>query len=186
VAPELPYGRLPADQIVPALPKRVWFNAVGNPLSDADLEECAVYLRGLGAEQCTTATVASWEDAVTLAAKPNWYEQYWDRERAEERRLFEEASRLHTPDALLLRLSNLMQGSSTLFHSPASVACTRAGITDSAIAHAAAGAAAQSLHQYGLASITGQGEEHLFASKFRLFLAGRWPVCVTADRFFIF
>jgi hypothetical protein len=186
VAPELPYGRLPADQIVPALPKRVWFNAVGNPLSDADLEECALYLRGLRAEQCTTATVASWEDAVTLAAKPNWYEQYWDRERAEERRLFEEASRLHTPDALLLRLSNLMQGSSTLFHSPASVACTRAGITDSAIAHAAAGAAAQSLHQYGLASITGQGEEHLFASKFRLFLAGRWPVCVTADRFFIF
>jgi hypothetical protein len=186
VAPELPYGRLPADQIVPALPKRVWFNAVGQPLSESDREECALYLRGLGAEHCHCVTVATWEDAVALASKSNWYEQYWDRERAEERRLFERASIQHSPDALLLRLSNLMQGSATLFHSPASVACSRAGITDTGIAHSAAGAAAQSLHQYGLASITGQSEEHLFAAKFRLFLAGRWPVCVTADRFFVF
>jgi hypothetical protein len=186
VAPELPYGRLPADQIVPALPKRVWFNSVGHPLGDAEREECALYLRGLGAAHCECVTVGSWEDAVALASRSNWRQEYWNRERAEERRLFEEASVQRSPDALLLRLANLMQGSSTLFHSPASVACTRAGISDTAIAHSAAGAAAQSLHQYGLAAITGRGEEHLFAAKFRLFLAGRWPLCVTADRFFVF
>jgi hypothetical protein len=177
---------LPADQIVPALPKRVWFNAVGHPLGSAELEACALYLRGLGAQRCCCIAVPSWEDAMTLAAKPNWYDQYWHHERAEERHLFGQASAQYSPDALLLRLANLMQGSARLFHSPAAVACSRAGITDCAIAHSAAGAAAQSLHQYGLASITGQGEEHLFAAKFRLFLAGRWPLCVTADRFFVF
>ncbi len=186
MVPELPYGKLPADQIVPALPKRVWFNSVGTPLGDIEREECALYLRGLGATHCDCVTVGSWEEAVALATRSHWCERYWERERLEERRLFEEAATQHSPDALLLRLANLMQGSATLFHSPASVACSRAGITDSAIAYSAAGAAAQSLHQYGLASITGQSDEHMFAAKFRLFLAGRWPLCVTAESFFVF
>ena len=186
VSPELPYGRLPADQIVPALPKRVWFNSVGQPLSEVDREECALYLQGLGAAHDNCVTPTSWEQAAALAAQPNWHAAYWERERAEERRLFELASQQHSADALLLRLANLMQGSATLFHSPASVACARAGIVDDAIAHGAAGAAAQCLHQYGLTSITDQGETHFFAAKFRLFLAGRWPLCVTADQFFVF
>lgn len=186
VSPDLPYGRLPADQIVPALPKRVWFNSVGQPLSEVDREECIAYLQGLGATQLECVVPENWQEAAALAGKTNWHTAYWERERAEERRLFELASRQHSADALLLRLANLMQGSATLFHSPASIACARAGIGDEAIAHSASGAAAQCLHQYGLASITGQGEAHLFAAKFRLFLAGRWPLCVTAERFFVF
>jgi hypothetical protein len=186
VLPQLPYGRLPADQIVPALPKRVWFNSVGQPLSEGEREESLLYLQGLGATHDNCLTLANWEDAAALAAKPNWHAPYWERERAEERRLFELASQQHSADALLLRLANLMQGSATLFHSSASVACARAGIVDEGIAHAASGAAAQCLHQYGLVSITGQGEAHFFAAKFRLFLAGRWPLCVTTEQFFVF
>ncbi len=186
VAPELPYGKLPADQIVPALPKRVWFNAVGMPLSDNERMESTRYLRGLGLTTWELVGVGTWDEAVALAGKSNWNARWWDRERQEERKLFEEASNQHSPDALLLRLANLMQGSSTLFLSPASVACARAGVSDSTIANSAAGAAAQSLHQYGLASITGQSDEHFFAAKFRLFLSGRWPLCVSEDRFFVF
>jgi hypothetical protein len=186
VAPELPYGKLPADQIVPALPKRVWFNSVGTSLSESERDECDRYLRALGVTQYHISLVGSWEQAVALWGESNWDSAWWERERREERRLFEQASIQHSPDTLLLRLANLMQGSATLFHSPASVACARAGVSDSRIATCAAGAAAQSLHQYGLASITGQGEEHLFASKFRLFLAGRWPLCVGSETFYLF
>lgn len=186
VAPELPYGKLPADQIVPALPKRVWFNSVGAPLSDNERSECEQYLRGLGLARWEIVILNSWDEAMARSGKANWFARWWDRERNEERKLFEAASQRHSPDTLLLRLANLMHGSATLFLSPASVACTRAGVMDSTIASAAAGAAAQSLHQYGLASITGQSEAHFFAAKFRLFLSGRWPVCVDEERFFVF
>jgi len=179
-------GKLPADQIVPALPKATWFKSVGAPISDVERKECVRYLHGLGVQSCAIETVGTWQEAVALATRACWHAPWWERERSEERRLFELASVYHSPDALLLRLSNLMRGSASLFLSPASIACARAGVRDATIASAAARAAAQSLHQYGLASITGQGEGHLFAVKFRLFLAGRWPLCVTAEKFFVF
>ncbi len=183
VPPEL--GKLPADQIVPALPKAVWFNAVGTPISEDERDVGSRYLRGLGAKNCAIIAASTWEEALALSRRASWHEKWWERERQEERKLFEQASAAHSSDAVLLRLANLMQGSSTLFLSPASLACTRAGVSD-AIAKSAAGAAAQCLHQYGLASITGRGDEHPFAAKFRLFLAGRWPLCVTEDSFFVF
>jgi hypothetical protein len=186
VAPELRYGKLSADQIVPALPKRVWFNSVGSPLSEAERSECDHYLSGLGVTHRTVATVRSWPEAVTYYGTTNWSAMWLERERIEERRLFDEAANSNSPDTLLLRLTNMMHGSAELFHSPASAACARAGIVDATVASAAAGAAAQSLHQYGLASITGQGEEHPFAAKFRLFLSGRWPLCVTNECFYVF
>lgn len=186
MAPDVPYGRLPADQIVPALPKRVWFHAVGAPLGDSERDECARYLTGLGLTHWQLVGVSTWGEAVARASRSSWSDAWWEREREEERRLFERALARHSHDTLLLRLANLMQGSAKLFHSPASVACTRAGVTDSTIATCAAGAAAQSLHQYGLASITGQDDEHFFAAKFRLFLAGRWPLCVSGDTFYVF
>ncbi len=179
-------GKLPADQIVPALPKAVWFNAVGTPIGENERIESEKYLSGLGAQRCSVVGVSTWQEAVALSSKTSWCASWWERERQEERKLFEDASTQHSSDALVLRLANLMQGSSTLFLSPAALACTRAGVGDPSIASSAAGAAAQCLHQYGLASITGQGDEHLFAAKFRLFLAGRWPLCVTADTFFVF
>lgn len=179
-------GKLPADQIVPALPKAVWFKAVGTPIGESERSECSLYLHGLGARDCVIETVSTWQEAVALATRASWHAHWWERERHEERTLFELASANHSADALLLRLSNLMRGSASLFLSPASVACARAGVSDTKVASAAAGAAAQSLHQFGLASITGQSDTHLFAAKFRLFLAGRWPLCVTAEKFFVF
>ena len=182
----LELGKLPADQIVPALPKAVWFNAVGTPISEDERDVCSRYLRGLGAKNCAIVAVSTWDEALALSRRASWHEKWWERERQEERKLFEQASAAHSSDAVLLRLANLMQGSSTLFLSPASLACMRAGANHAAIAKCAAGAAAQCLHQYGLASIAGQGDQHPFAAKFRLFLAGRWPLSVTHGAFHVF
>jgi hypothetical protein len=186
VAPELPLGKLPADQIVPALPTGVWFDAVGRPLDISERAHCEQYLRGLGLDRWEIVSVATWHEALLHAGRAQWSPQWWERERHEERRLYELASQVHSADTLLLRLTNLMHGSSTLFFPPASVACARAGLVDETAPSTAAGAAAQCLHQYGLASLTGQGEEHFFAAKFRLFLAGHWPLCVTGTTFFVF
>jgi hypothetical protein len=186
VPPELPIGKLPADQIVPALPTGVWFNAVGAPLDASERSHCEQYLSGLGLTRWRIVIVPTWEAALQRAGRAHWSAHWWDRERQEERRLYEQASKEQSADTLLLRLANLMQGSSTLFHPPASIACALAGVADESAAGTAAGAAAQCLHQYGLASITGQGDEHFFSAKFRLFLAGHWPLCVNGEDFFVF
>ena len=177
---------MPADQIVPALPKTAWFNTVGLPIGDTERDECELYLQGLGAKAYAIKVVSTWDEALALSQRTSWANAWWERERHEERKLFEQASTHHSADAVLLRLANLMQGSSALFLSPASLACIRAGVNNTAIAKSAAGAAAQCLHQYGLASIAGQGDQHPFAAKFRLFLAGRWPLCVTDEKFHVF
>lgn len=204
-------GKLPPDQIVPALPKGVWFSAVGEPLEDSERRECESYLRGLAVPALAVSALAvpasampgsaasglnwaqlkiigvrDWQHARDISNAPNWSRQWWEAERLEERRLFEIAAAKYSADAVLMRLTNLMEGSSELFHGPATVACIRVGIADPGLARSAAGAASHSLHQYGIAQLAGEGEDHLFAVKFRLFLAGRWPLSVDDENFYIF
>ena len=179
-------GKLPPDQIVPALPKGVWFSRVGGPLDERLREACAVYLRHLDMASIGISIASSWSQALQLSSSSEMPSDWRERERAEERRLFELAAQMQSADAALLRLANLMQGSGELFHAPAAVACTRAGITAPEPPRAAAGAAAHCLHQYGVAALAGEGDTHLFAAKFRLFLAGRWPLGVWRKSFFVF
>ena len=184
-------GKLPPDQIVPALPKGVWFSCVGEPLDDSERSECASYLRALAMPGLDTSSlqitgVRDWPQARAISNAPNWSRQWWEAERLEERRLFEIAAGKYSADAVLMRLTNLMEGSSELFHGPATVACIRVGIADPGLARSAAGAASHSLHQYGIAQLADSSEDHLFAVKFRLFLAGRWPLSVDDEKFYIF
>lgn len=179
-------GKLPPDQIVPALPKGVWFSAVGEPLQASERSECESYLQGLAMPGLAIVGVRDWPQARAIANAPNWSRQWWEAERLEERRLFEIASAKYSADAVLMRLTNLMEGSAELFHGPATVACIRDGIADPGLARSAAGAASHSLHQYGIAQLAGESEDHLFAVKFRLFLAGRWPLSVDDKSFHVF
>lgn len=183
---DLPIGRLPPDQIVPALPKGVWFSAVGEPLRANDYEECERYLRGLQLPPMRIERVDDWTRAQEAATSTHWRREWWEKERAEERRLFDTAATRYSADAVLMRLTNLMEGSADLFIGPASVACARSGVTDTGLARSAAGAASHSLHQYGLATMSGENDDHAFATRFRLFLAGRWPLSVIEETFLIF
>jgi hypothetical protein len=183
-ASELPFGTLPADQIIPALPKGVWFSNVGGELSDVERAECRHHLAKIGKPDAVTL-VRSWEQAYGLITGPTCA-ACLEYERAEERRLFELACAHLSADAVLLRLSNLMRGSADLFRGPATVACSKAAVSSPAIPAAAIGCVSQSLHQYGLARLAGQDEEHFFAAKFRLFLGGRWPLGADATQFYLF
>lgn len=183
-ASDLPFGMLPADQILPALPKGVWFSSVGQELTALERAECRHHLLKIGKPDEVTL-VRSWEHAHAIITGPTCA-ACLEYERAEERRLFEVASSQVSSDTVLLRLSNLMRGSADLFRGPAAVACTKASVTDPAIPAAAAGCASQALHQYGLARLAGEDEQHFFAAKFRLFLGGRWPLGADATQLYLF
>jgi hypothetical protein len=183
-ASDLPFGTLPADHIIPALPKDVWFSSVGREITETERNECRAHLRKIGKPD-EVAPVSSWKEAYALWSGPACA-ACLEYERAEERRLFERACKQHSSDTVLLRLANLMRGSADLFRGPATIACTKASISDPGIAAAAAGAASQALHQYGLARLAGADDEHFFAAKFRLFLAGRWPLGADANQFYLF
>jgi hypothetical protein len=185
VATNSPLSHLPPGQILPALPKGVWFSACGDELEDSERAECDRYVQGLGFESIAVVHASDWERARTIASAPDWSREWWQCERNQERRLFDAAAARASTDVVLQRLTTLMEESAELFHGPASVACARSGIADPALARSAAGAASHALHQYGLVSLAQAGDEHAFAAKFRLFLAGRWPLSVNGQTFYI-
>ena len=133
-----------------------------------------------------TQSTATWQDAKRITGSTNWRREWWQTEHTEERRLLALASQRYGNDAVMQRLTHIMEGSTDLFLGPAAVASARAGVADSALARSAAGAASQSLHQFGLAMMVGESEEHCFAIKFRLFLAGRWPLSINDNTFLFF
>jgi hypothetical protein len=68
----------------------------------------------------------------------------------------------------------------------AAVAAARAGMADPSVTRVAAGAASQACDQAALALAAGADGHHPFAAKYRLFLAGRWPLGVVGSRGFVF
>jgi len=177
---------LPPDTILSTLPRGVWFSAVGEPLTASELEEAQCYARGLGFKNVAIKSVSTWHDAKRIADAKNWMHEWWQAEHTEERRLLALASQRYSTAAVMQRMTFIMEGSTEMFFGPAAVASTRAGVADSSLERAAAGAASQSLHQFGLANLMGESGEHFFAVKFRLFLAGRWPLSFNDNTFYLF
>jgi len=180
------YAPLPPDTLLPTLPRGVWFSAVGETLTQSEIDETRGYVQALGLGEIEVESVASWQDAKRTTGASNWSRAWWQTEHAEERRLFGLAAQRNGNNAVMHRMTEIMEKSADLFLGPAAVASTRAGVADSALARSAAGAASQSLHQFGLTMLTEQSSEHFFAIKFRLFLAGRWPLSINDSIFYIF
>jgi len=177
---------IPSDTILTTLPRAVWFSAVGEPLTHSELDEVRGYLRGIRHPDAEIHCADGWGDAKAITVATNWRRDWWQTEHSEEQRLLALASQRFGTDAVMQRLTSIMEGGADLFLGPAAVASARAGVADSALARSAAGAASQSLHQFGLAMLVGESSEHFFAIKFRLFLAGRWPLSLNDNTFNIF
>jgi hypothetical protein len=172
------YISLPPDTILTTLPRGVWFSAVGEPLTTSELDEARGYVRALGFTDIAIQCASSWHDAKRITSAKDWLRAWWQTEHNEERRLLAAASARYGNDAVMQRLTYIMEGSAELFFGPAAISSTRAGVADSSLERSAAGAASQSLHQFALASMMDESSEHFFAIKFRLFLAGRWPLSI--------
>lgn len=164
-----------------------WFAAVGEPLTSAERWDARAYLAGLGFADAGVDAVATWAEAASVTKSPDWSRAWWDREEAERTRLLNAAAATMAEHELMAELSRVMELASSVVHGAAAIAAARAGVADQALIRVAAGAAAQSAYQAGLAALAAEnGREHPFGIKFRLFEAGRWPLGIAGGTLHIF
>jgi hypothetical protein len=163
-----------------------WFAACGEPLAEAEIEDARLWLAALGLPIDGIEGVADWSEAACLAQSPEWSRAWWEAEEKERRRLYAAASEAYGETALLAALSRVTEAATRILLGAAAVAASRAGIADPSLTRVAAGAASQACDQAALALAAGGDGHHPFAAKYRLFLAGRWPLGVVGARGFVF
>lgn len=172
------------DDFVAEIGGAAWFAACGEPMTDGERNEAASYAAGLGFPDVPVTSAPDWRAAATVTQRSDWSRAWWEREAAEEARLKAVASAALGEERLLEGLSRVALASSALAGA-AALGLARGGVADEALQRVAAGAAAQACHQAGLARAAEQSPDHVFAVKFRLFAAGRWPLGVVGERFFV-
>lgn len=162
-----------------------WFAACGETLTEGERAEAVAYLAALGLPGTPVATVAGWTEAAATTQRQDWSRAWWEAETRAQQDLRRRAAARFGEDELLAALTAVTEAAQAL-HGAAALAMSRAGIADPALTRVAAGAAAQGCHQAALTLAAKAGPDHLFAIKYRLFAAGRWPLGIVGDRFFMF
>ena len=162
-----------------------WFAACGEALAPGERADAEAYLEALGRRDVAIAGIASWTEAAATMRRQDWSRAWWDAEAAAQTELHRCAATRFGEDALLAALTAVTEAADTL-HGAAALAASRTGVADPALTRVAAGAAAQACHQAALALGIAAGPDHLFAAKYRLFAAGRWPLGIVGDHFFVF
>ena len=168
-----------------AIPRGSWFAACGEALTAGEQADAAAYLAALGMPDITIAGVAGWREAAATTQSPAWSRAWWDAETRAQAELQRRAAARFGAERMLAALTVVTEAAASL-SGAASLAMSDAGIADPALTRVAAGAAAQACHQAALALAAAAGPGHLFAVKYRLFAAGRWPLGIVGDRFFVF
>ena len=163
-----------------------WFAVVGQELSEEERREARDYLDAIGFANAQVAPVADWRGAEAATHDDDWSRAWWDAEEGARAQLLQDAGKMHGQHALLTALSRVTLEASDVVLGAASIAASRSGIADPALARVAAGAATQAAYQAALALAADAGEAHPFAIKFRLFAAGRWPLGLVARTFHLF
>jgi hypothetical protein len=168
-----------------AIPRGSWFAACGEALTASELADAAAYLAALGTPDITVAGVAGWAEAAAVTQDPAWSRAWWDAEARAQAELQRRAATRFGEQRVLAALSEVIEAAAAL-SGAAALAMSRAGVANPTLTRVAAGAAAQACHQAALALAGDGGPDHLFAIKYRLFAAGRWPLGIVGDRFFVF
>jgi hypothetical protein len=167
-----------------AIPRGSWFAACGEALTAGERAEAVAYLVALGSPDIAVIGVAGWAEAAATTQSPAWSRAWWDAETRAQAELQRRAEARFGAERLLAALTTVTEAAAAL-NGAAALAMSRAGIADPALTRVAAGAAAQACHQAAL-TLGAAGPDHLFAVKYRIFAAGRWPLGIVGDRFFVF
>jgi len=163
-----------------------WFAVVGQDLSADERREVQDYLAAIGFPEADVAPVSDWRAAESATRDAQWSRAWWDAEDRERVELLAAAGKRHGEHPLLTALSRVTLDASDVVLGAASIAASRSGIADPALARVAAGAATQAAYQAGLALAADAGDAHPFAIKFRVFAAGRWPLGLIGQTFRVF
>lgn len=162
-----------------------WFAAVGEPVIEAERADARAYLAGLGFADAEVAAVGDWKQAEEVIRAEDWNTRWWQAEVERRARLLPLAQASQDGAELLASLTDIAVSASDRAHGAAAVAAARGGIADPGLIRAAAGAASTACYQAALETACGEAEG-AFSIKFRLFEAGRWPLCLEGARYFIF
>lgn len=162
-----------------------WFAACGEPLTNGEIADVDDYLAALGMNDIAVARADDWREAAAVVQRPDWSRAWWEGEAQAQSLIKRRLVDRFGEAPVLAALSTVTEAADRL-HGAAALATSRAGIADPALNRVAAGAAAQSCYQAALALAADAGPEHLFAAKFRLFAAGRWPLAIVGGDFFVF
>lgn len=162
-----------------------WFESCGCELSPNESILAVSYVGALGIGEFPVQGVKDWRAAQTLAQDANWHRGWWEAESAAEKALHLQGVARFGRDDFLATLTDVAEAASAIALS-ATRALSRAGVADQGLAKAAAGAASQACHQAAMARLNDPSGSHLFARKFRLFAAGRWPLGIVQNRCFVF
>lgn len=163
-----------------------WFASLGAPLSEAERDDARTHMAGLRMPALPIATVPDWAAARQAASLPVGKPDWWAAEERLRHQLLEAAGARHGTSALLAALSEVTRTATEPTLAGAAMAATRSGIADPEMIRAAAGAGAQAVYLAALAEAAGQGANHPFAAKLRLFAAGRWPLGTVGGRVLVF
>ena len=173
-------------RFTPLLSRLSWFTAVGQDLTDSETKEARDYLSAIELGQCAVHAVPDWRGAEAVARAPDWNHAWWEAEEKLRLALLDGLRAAWGEHATLSALTRVTDEATRVTLGAASVAAARDGVADPALTRVAAGAASQAAYQVALARLAGEGENHPFAAKFRLFAAGRWPLGLIGDRFYLF
>ena len=162
-----------------------WFAATGTPLDPAEQNDARAYLDGLDLPACEIQSAGSWDAAGDIVKRSDFSPQWWSAEDSLADALMDDAARTFGHDSLVARLSGIERAASDHLQGVASTALARDGLADAGLGKSAAGSATVAVHHAALALAAGAAGSHPFAAKFRLFQAGRWPLGVYADVFYV-
>jgi len=168
-------------------PDTAWFACLGLPLSSHELRDAYAYLAALGGPSLIEVRpVRSWREAESILRNREWDPAWWQTEDDERARLLSQLTNRVGRTAALQQLSAQTHVDPDLLHDAARIAAARDQCADAALIRCASGAAAMAAHDHALARLAGRGSEHLFMRKYRLFEAGRWPLSVLSQHFYLF
>ncbi|HLI13660.1 MAG TPA: hypothetical protein VKY65_18865 [Alphaproteobacteria bacterium] len=163
-----------------------WFVAVGEPLLEAELADARAYLAALGFAEASVAAVTNWAEAERCVRDLRWDRGWWAAEEELRRELLTHVRGDGAAKALMAALTGVTSEATAVLLGMASTAALRRGIAQQAIDSVAAGAATQACYQAALALAAAAGDDHPFALKLRLFVAGHWPLGLVDGCFYVF
>ncbi len=175
-----------AGALARACAEAAWFAALGEPPTTAETHQADLYARALEARAPQICWLRTPSQVEALLARGDDGGRWWEREEALRRRLVAQAEAEVGKTALRAGLERLVPWMLAPVEGAAARALLRLGSSDAALAKVAAGAAAIAIQQEYLRRLAGAAGGHGFAEKFRLFLAGRWPLFLAGERLWIF
>lgn len=181
-------GLMAVSQFVRMLGEVPWYGTLGLELDGREVLLSEDYLLALGFPNARIAPIMDWEEATDAAANPDWNTEWWEAEEQVRVALVSEACQRADEETVMIALTHLQNQAIEAVSQPAELAAEAGGMMDEELIRAVAGAGAQAIYQAGLllAAENEDDEHHVFASKYKLFESGRWPIGVVGNSFHIF